>query len=273
MNPTANRDLTVLRTLFLIVAVVAGIAGVVMLIAPDETARYFSWPIGPPPLAARVGGLYVASAVVFGLAGWRGTWADGRGLSVGVLALTIPTVVITLRHHDLFDFGRWQAVAWIALFIASPIAYGTILFRQRGQASAPGSPLPTAARWILFGLGMLSAVGAVGLLLDPTGANGLFPVPALSGRFLGCWAAFLTTLAIMAAKRNRREEAFVPTLALVLFPLGEIAGAARTFDDLAPPGRRAGHLFVNGLVSAIAAVVLWQLRVKPGPQTAPARDG
>jgi uncharacterized membrane protein HdeD (DUF308 family) len=70
----------VLRALFLIVAVVAGIVGVIMLIAPASTDRYFSWPIGPPAVAATVGAFYVASALVFGLAAMREDWPASRGL-------------------------------------------------------------------------------------------------------------------------------------------------------------------------------------------------
>jgi hypothetical protein len=69
----------VLRTLFLIVAVVAGIAGIAMVVSPGSTDRYFSWPIGPEPVASTVGAFYIASAIVFGLAAIRDDWPGSPG--------------------------------------------------------------------------------------------------------------------------------------------------------------------------------------------------
>jgi hypothetical protein len=42
----------VFRSACFVVAVVAGLAGAVMVVAPADTGSYFSWPIGPPPVAA-----------------------------------------------------------------------------------------------------------------------------------------------------------------------------------------------------------------------------
>ena len=56
------------RILCALVALAAGIVGVAMLVAPGSTGRYFSWALGPPPLAALVGAFSVASTLVFGAA-------------------------------------------------------------------------------------------------------------------------------------------------------------------------------------------------------------
>ncbi|MGH9051105.1 MAG: hypothetical protein ACRDY4_15360 [Acidimicrobiia bacterium] len=250
--------LRVLRILFLVVGVVAGVAGTIMLVAPNETDRYFSWPIGPPPLAATVGGFYVASAVVFTQAAFRDDWPAARGLCVGVIALTVPTVVFTIRHHDVFDFGRWQAIAWIVLFVAAPIAYGTILFVQRGQVAAAGDALVAWARVVVALLALAYAALALVLWLDPTGTadRAPYPLPAMSGRFLGCWAAFLTALALFVVVRNQWNEARTPLLALTLWPVGGLVGALRSFDDLAPSGRRAASVVGLGVAAAAGALVL-----------------
>ena len=50
------RGLVLARMLCALVALAAGFVGVLMLIAPASTGRYFSWALGPPPLAALVGG-------------------------------------------------------------------------------------------------------------------------------------------------------------------------------------------------------------------------
>ena len=53
-RPVAERLLLVA---FLIVAVVLGIAGVVMVVIPEDTDDYFAWALSPSPLASIVGGL------------------------------------------------------------------------------------------------------------------------------------------------------------------------------------------------------------------------
>ena len=252
--PQSGRVMTVLRALFLIVAVVAGIAGVIMLVAPSSTDRYFSWPIGPPAVAATVGAFYVMSAVVFGLAALREDWAGSRGLCFGVLALTIPTLIATVKDHDVFDFGRWQAVLWVVLFIASPVAYGTILFMQRGQVTAAGDRLRPWARAVLWVLAVGYAALALALLFaqDASGRRAPFALVALSGRFLGCWALFLAVLAAFAAVRHRWNEARIPLLALALWPVGALLAALTRYGDLVT-SRRVAYVIVVGVVLVVSA--------------------
>jgi hypothetical protein len=257
-SPVTDRSFAVVRVLFGIVAVAAGTAGVVMLVAPDETDRYFSWPIGPPPLAALIGAFYVASAIVFGRAAAQEDWAGSRGLCCGVLALTLPTLVVTARHHDLFDFGRGQAIAWVALFIASPIAYGTILFIRRGQVHGTGARLPVWVIALCAGEALAYAALAVGLWFARSEVEDRSPfaLPGLSGRFLGCWAAFLAVLAAFAAVRKRWNEARTPLLAVTLWPLGAAVAAMRSWDDLAPSGRRAGYVTVAVILAVVGLGML-----------------
>jgi hypothetical protein len=247
----------VLRALFLIVAVVAGIAGVIMLIVPASTDRYFSWPIGPSVVAATVGAFYVASALVFGLAAFREDWPGSRGLCLGVLALTIPTLVSTVKHHDVFDFGRWQAVLWVSLFVASPLAYGTILFLQRGRVTGAGDRLRMWARVVLsvFAVGYAALALVLLFAQDASSRRAPFALVALSGRFLGCWAAFLAVLAAFAVIRDRWNEARIPLLALAAWPAAALLAALTRYGDL-DPDRRVAYVVVVVTVLAISAAML-----------------
>jgi large subunit ribosomal protein L17 len=66
---TAVRGARLLMAAAIVVATAAGIVGAIMLVAPTSTGTYFAWPLGPPGLAALVGGFYVVSAPVFAYAG------------------------------------------------------------------------------------------------------------------------------------------------------------------------------------------------------------
>jgi hypothetical protein len=253
--PEAARAFRIFRAACLVVTVVAGLAGTVMLVAPVDTDRYFSWPIGPPPLAALVGAFYVASALTFAVLSLRHGWWAARGVCFGILAFTLPTLAATVRHRDLFDWGRWQALAWVALFVGSPLAFSSFLYILRGTVADRGAPLP---RWTRAVLGFLAAyytVLAVGLLLTPGRVQKVSPfaLPGLSGRFLGSWCAFLAVLASFCVWRNRSDEATVPLLALVVWPLAAIVAALRSFDDLQPSSRRVGYLVLLIALAALAA--------------------
>ncbi|HEX8771160.1 MAG TPA: hypothetical protein VF711_10375 [Acidimicrobiales bacterium] len=250
--------LRIFRTACFVVTVVAGIAGTVMLLAPDTTHRYFSWPIGPPPLAALVGAFYLTSALTFAILGLREDWPASRGVCFGVLAFTLPTVVATLRHRDLFDWGRWQAVAWIMLFLASPLAFSSFLFLLRGRITVGGTPLRGWARAVLGLLGAFYGMLAVVLLFAPGRLQEVcpFPLPGLSGRFLGSWCAFLAVLATFAAWRNRTQEAVVPVMALLMWPVAAVVAALRSFNELQPSFRRSMYLAVAVVLAALAAAAL-----------------
>src|SRR5215210_251081 len=142
---TSDRVLTVA---FAIVALAAGIVGIVMLAAPGSTGDYFSWALGPPPLATLVGGLYVASTVVFGLGIGR-AWGGVRGLVAGALGLTLPTLTATLVHSEVFDFGRPVAVIWLVLLAGSPATFGTILLMRLHEPGVAGPPRAGGVRLAL----------------------------------------------------------------------------------------------------------------------------
>ncbi|MGH9033947.1 MAG: hypothetical protein ACRDZV_17625, partial [Acidimicrobiia bacterium] len=65
-----------------------------------------------------------------------------------------------------------------------------------------------------------------------------------------------TALALFVVVRNRWNEARTPLLALTLWPVGGLVGALRSFDDLAPSGRRAASVVGLGVAAAAGALVL-----------------
>jgi hypothetical protein len=246
------------RLLCALVAFAAGLVGVLMVAAPASSGTYFSWALGPPALASLVGALYIASAFVFGWAAARASWAAMRGLCVAVFGLTLPTLAATSQHLDVFDFTRWQAIAWVALFIASPILFGASLFVMRGTVVTEGPRLAGWARPVLTVLA--AAYGAVAVLLwgwtDQVARHGPFPVAGLGAGFAGAWAAFLAVSAGFAAWRDRWHEARLPLAVLVAWPVAAVASAAARADEL-----RSGNgtlLYVGGLglAASLAAVVL-----------------
>ncbi len=209
-------------------------------------------------MAATVGGFYVASAIVFGWAALRADWAEMRPLCFGVLAFTIPTLAATAYHEEVFDFGRWQAVAWVGLFVAAPIAYGTLLYLQRGRVRSEADALRTGTRWGVAVLGGLYGLRALVLCVDPpsAGERTTLQLPPMSGRFLGCWYLLLAVLAFSVAIRTRSRESQMAMVALVLLPVGEALGMARALGGFGSTGRGVGAIGAVLFFAAIPAVFL-----------------
>jgi hypothetical protein len=240
------------------VAFAAGLVGVLMVAAPASSGSYFSWALRPAPLASLVGAFYVASAFVFGWAAAREDWAGMRGLCVAVFGLTLPTLAATSQHLDVFDFSRWQAIAWVVLFVASPILFGASLFALRGTAVRDGPRVPGWARWVLGALA--AGYGAVAVLLwwfpEVVSRHGPFGVAALGARFAGAWAAFLAVTAGFAAWRARWHEARLPLVVLVIWPVSAIASAVARADELRSGNGPLLYLGGLGMAAALGAVVL-----------------
>ena len=142
-----RRD-SVRHAAFLMLALAAGLVGVALLIVPDATGAFFAWGLAPASLAAFAGGVYVGSAVVYAVA-LRAPAREAHGLVVAAVVLSVSVLASTLAHLDVFDFGRLQAWAWVALFAA---------FGDRDHACsplrgpwwpAPGPRLPLWARGLL----------------------------------------------------------------------------------------------------------------------------
>jgi hypothetical protein len=224
-------------------ALAAGAVGVALLIVPGATGTFFAWGLEPASLAAFAGGVYVASAVAYAIA-LRAPHREAHALVVAAFVLSVSVLASTLAHLEVFDFGRLQAWAWVALFAA----FGTVtcVLAVRGPWwPAPGPRLPRWTRLLLGATASLLGGIAVALWIDPAS----FSLPPLGGRFAGSWAAMLATLAAYPALSGRRREARLPALALVALPAGALVAAARTGAD-------PGYLLALGLLAAVGAAVL-----------------
>jgi hypothetical protein len=213
------------RAAFLMLAVAAGMVGVALLIVPEATGAFFAWGLKPAPLAAFAGGVYVASAAVY-TAGLRVSRRQAQPLVVAAVVLSVSVLAATFAHLDVFDFGRLQAWAWVALFAGFGITT-TVLAVTGPWRREPGPQLPSWSRAVLGVASSGLAAAAVALWIDPAG----FSLPPLGGRFAGSWAAMLAVLAAWPAVRGRADEVRLPALALVALPLGALGAALRTDAD------------------------------------------
>jgi hypothetical protein len=218
---------------FALVVVASGFSAIVLLAWPGSTATTFSWTLRPVPAAAVIGGLYLVSAIAFGAA-LTHSWREVRGLWVAVYGLAVPTVVETLLHRHLFTFSRWQALAWLAIFVGTPFAVTWVLARQRRPSTTESTPRPTLTTGRRLGLAGLAIIyGTVGAvaLVEPgrqfLSEHGPFAIAGLTGAYLGAWCCFAALLAIWSALAVNGADARFPTTVLALLPVGALVGLTR----------------------------------------------
>jgi LPXTG-motif cell wall-anchored protein len=163
------------------------------------------------------------------------------------VVLSVSVLAFTLVHLEVFDLGRLQAWAWLALF-SGFATVTTWLALRRGEATSRGPALPPWARAAFAiaaaGLGAL----ALALWIDPTG----FGLPPLGGRFAGSWVALLAVLAGWAAAGGRADEARLPALALIALPAGALLAALRTGGDPAYAAALAGLALLGAALLSAA---------------------
>jgi hypothetical protein len=246
------------RAAFLLLVVAAGLIGIALVAVPGATGEFFAWGLGPEPLAAFAGGVYIGSAAAYAVALPRGE-REVRGLVLGAAVLSVSVFAITLAHLDQFDFDRLQAWAWVALFAGfSVVMVGLFATGAHGSPEQPAEALAAGIRLTLAGVSVVLGAAAAALWIDPSRLADLTPydLPPLGGRFAGSWVALLSVLAGWAALRNRADEARLSAVALVTLPAGAVIAALRTLQDLDPAGTAAAYIAAIVLVLATGAVVL-----------------
>jgi len=255
------------RSAFLVLVIAAGLVGIGLLAAPGGTGKFFAWGLGPEPLAAFAGGVYVGAAALYAVAVAQ-PWRRVQGLVVGAVVLSVSVLAVTLAHLEEFDFDRLQAGMWLFLFTGFALIMIAVLVTGRNEGEQPPrTPLQRLARTVLgTAAGLLGAL-AIALWIDPTALSDESPwrLSPLGGRFAGSWIALLAALAGWAAVRNDVEEARLPVLGLVLLPGGALVAALRTISDLDPAGSAA--VYIAGLAALIVAAVAVALALRAGYET------
>jgi hypothetical protein len=140
-----------------------------------------------------------------------------------------------------------MAIAWVVLFIASPITFALLLWSGRHAQPPPDDPrLNRALRVVLAALAIAFAGLGAWFWVATTGPVP-FVVAPLGARFLAAWLAFFAVLAGWPAIRPSRAEARVPLVSLVAYGVGGLLAAA------VHPGQLQAGAF--GYLAALVGVV------------------
>ena len=249
------------RWVFLPLLPLAAVFGLLLLLAPAHTARYWAWTIQPSMSAVWVGAGYTFGACAVSTMLVLNRWRTAILAVIATIPFAYAMIVATLLHLDRFATGSVRFWVWLVIYAVLPIGLPVILLRNRhaDPGIEPGDQL--LPRW----LGR--TVGVIGILIDVF-ALALFMAPATVGRVwpwsltplmaqvVAGWLMFFGTGAAMflVERRFRAVRAFLPWVA-VWFAILAVAALFHLHDF------NRGSVATGAYFATVTVVVLVSLGI------------
>jgi hypothetical protein len=227
---------TGLRWFFGVSAVLAAIAGALLVLGATDTDRVFSWTIEPPLTAAFLGAAYWAAMVLLAWAAGQGTWARARTALPPVFTIAVLLLIATAIHRDRFHhdlFGRfWECVYVIVVPLLAYLIWSQV--RRTGRVGPGDLPLPGWLRAALCVQALVMLAVGAALFVAPVGAASLWPWPLtpLTGRAVGAFLIGFGVAAAFAALENDLDRLHGAALAYATLGTLELGAVALHGEDL-----------------------------------------
>ena len=128
-------------TFLVVQAVLFGVTGLALLVAPGVMVDLWPWPI-TKGLAQFYGGPFLAYAYCSWAYSRKKTWTEVATIVPGMFAFSVATVVISLVHRELFSASDVSAWAWFTIFFgaaAGLLGMLTSMILSREHVLAPQS--------------------------------------------------------------------------------------------------------------------------------------
>jgi hypothetical protein len=193
-----RRTTTGMRAILWIGAGFVAAAGLNEYLLTSQTDRYFAWTIKLPLTAAFLGGFYLTALGMAVLSARQREWSRARVGIPGVATFLWLTLLATLLHLELFHLhagpatARIAAWAWLAIYVADPIALTTLWILQvrvPGTDRPRTSFLPSWYRGLLGVEGTIAVLVGICLFVAPSTATDLWPWPLtpLTAQAVAAW--------------------------------------------------------------------------------------
>jgi uncharacterized integral membrane protein len=277
-----------LRWFFIVSAVLALIAGVMLFIGAAETDRFFAWTIEPPLTAAFMGAAFWAALVLLAWAANQREWVRSRTALPAVFLIAVLLLVATLIHLDKFDFDSLFGWFWLTVYVIVVPLLAVLIWqqnhRQRHQPhpsqsglrpSAPGQipgagevprserPLPAWLRLALsLQAGAMLGIGAA-LFAFGTDAASLWPweLTPLTARAIGAFLCGFGIAAAFAVREDDLDRLRGSALSYAALGALELLAVAIHSEDLSGSDLEQGlYIGFCASVLAIGAYGVWASR-------------
>jgi hypothetical protein len=246
-----------MRWFFVVAAVLALIAGILLFGLATETDRFFSWTIEPPLTAAFLGAAYWAACVLLAWAARQKSWAMVRTTLPPVFTIAVLLLTATLIRLDKFDMDSVFGWFWLVVYIiVPPLLIYLVVEQVRSAGAVPegGRPLPPAARGVLAAQGVVLLVIGSALFVFPESADSLWPwaLTPLTAEAVGAFLVGFAVGAGGALRENDLDRLRGPALAYATLGTLELAALAIHSDDVTAGGAGIAA-YVAFCVSVVAA--------------------
>jgi len=254
------------RPLTRIVAVVVlpflAVAVVLLYLLPDRTDATFAWTIEPPFTAMFLGAAYLGGIVFFVHALRTDRWHRVKYGFPAVLVFATMLAVATLVHLDRFHAGHISFVAWLTLYLTTPVLVVVAMLRNwradpktleaRDYAIGRGPRITVAV------VGVLAAACGLALFVDPTVLvdEWAWPLTPLTGRVVGAILTLPGAVNVWLLV-DGRWSAFRRVFQAELVSLAAIAAAILVRAGDIAWDRPAGTAFVIGIGLSLVAFAVF----------------
>jgi hypothetical protein len=245
--------------------------GIDLTLVPDQTEKYFSWPIAPELTAQSIGAHYLTGFLLILITLKGGLWARGRTVILAGVVFSVIAAWATFIDLDKFNFDSDEAIAvvvtwvWILSYTIVPVILLLALIPQRrlpGVDPVTGPP-PGWLRISLGAFGAIMVVVAAGLAVIPDEMAKIWPwqLTPLTGRVLGAWTAGFGVVLLWATWENDRYRVVPAAAVLGFLGLFQLLTLARFGEDMSwdEPG---AWIYVTALAIALLAGALASLGLR-----------
>ena len=234
-----------------------------VLVAPQETATNFAWPIRPVVTAALFGAIYFSALPLMLVGVFSRVWEHTRVLVLPAAVFTAAMLIPTFLHWDRFATGSVSFAIWLASYVLPPPIFLACYIWQQKRSQPVGfgvtRPLPGFERAFLSANGAVLIVFAIAVMLFPSVLQAIAPFAftPLTARAFAGYVTLVALLQISMALENDWQRIRLATVMLIPLPFAIVFQLVR-FGSGVQWTNVALWLFLLdlGLVAALCAK-LW----------------
>lgn len=226
-----NRVLTTTRVLSAVIVPFLLVAFYLLYLRTAETGALFAWEISAPMTSRMLASAYLGGAYFFTRAIFERRWSR---ITVGFLPVTTFAsfmCVATLLHWDRFNQGHPSFLAWVILYLTTPVLVILAWLRNRrtddGQLEKRDFRIPRGIQWLSGAFGAFYLLVAVLLMINPAGMVGIWPweLTPLTARVVGGLLALFGVFGLTIAAEGRWSAYRIPLQSMVVALASGMIGA------------------------------------------------
>ncbi len=259
--------LGVTRVLGAVIVPFLVVAWAILFLVPEDTGRWFAWPVQPPMTAMLLGSIYLGGAWFFVRVVTARAWEEVRLGFLPVIGFATLMGVATAVHWDLFTHGHSAFVAWATLYFSTPVLvlaawwWNTrVAHRHDGHLGA-GFSLTPRTRAVAAALGTFAVAVSLALTVWPELVLRVWPwsLTPLTGRVVGAIFVLGGAGIGIARRSSWRSVRLLIQVAWIMLGLMAVA-TVRAWDDL--DGGPLTGVFVAWIVLVLAGSAVVYVRME-----------